>query len=135
MNKLLKQTLVCAGTLLLSMQVAAKPSSEAKEVRGIIDKVNTYWQTHNKPEVRSFWDNAAYHTGNMEAYFLTGNENYRAYSEAWAIHNEWKGAKERISLNGNILTVRVMNMYCSEIIRFVFRHISTFILFFRTTIR
>ena len=52
MNKLLKQTLVCAGTLLLSMQVAAKPSSEAKEVRGIIDKVNTYWQTHNKPEVR-----------------------------------------------------------------------------------
>ena len=43
MNKLLKQTLVCAGTLLLSMQVAAKPSSEAKEVRGIIDKVNTYW--------------------------------------------------------------------------------------------
>ncbi len=33
MNKLLKQTLVCAGTLLLSMQVAAKPSSEAKEVR------------------------------------------------------------------------------------------------------
>ena len=31
MNKLLKQTLVCAGTLLLSMQVAAKPSSEAKD--------------------------------------------------------------------------------------------------------
>ena len=95
MNKLLTQTLVCAGTLLLSMQVVAKPSSEAKEVRGIIDKVNTYWQTHNKPEVRSFWDNAAYHTGNMEAYFLTGNENYRAYSETWAIHNEWKGAKEK----------------------------------------
>lgn len=31
----------------------------------------------------------------MEAYFLTGNENYRAYSETWAIHNEWKGAKEK----------------------------------------
>ena len=29
----------------------------------------------------------------MEAYFLTGNEAYRAYSEAWAEHNEWKGAK------------------------------------------
>ena len=52
MNKLLKQTLVCAGTLLLSMQVVAKPSSEAKEVRGIIDKVNNYCQTHNRPEVR-----------------------------------------------------------------------------------
>ena len=35
MNKLLKQTLVCAGTLLLSMLVVAKPSSGAKEVRGI----------------------------------------------------------------------------------------------------
>ena len=34
MNKLLKQTLVCAGTLLLSMQVAAKPSSEAKGSTG-----------------------------------------------------------------------------------------------------
>lgn len=135
MNKLLKQTLVCAGTLLLSMQVAAKPSSEAKEVRGIIDKVNTYWQTHNKPEVRSFWDNAAYHTGNMEAYFLTGNENYRAYSETGLYTMNGREPRKRISLNGNTLTVRVMNMYCSEIIRFVFRHISTFILFFRTTIR
>ncbi len=57
MNKLLKQTLVCAGTLLLSMQVVAKPSSEAKEVRGIIDKVNTYWQApirHHVPKSPSF---------------------------------------------------------------------------------
>lgn len=95
MNKLAKQALLCAASLFLSMQVTAKPSSEAKEVRRIIDKVNTYWQTNNKPEVRSFWDNAAYHTGNMEAYFLTGNETYRAYSEAWARHNEWKGAKSQ----------------------------------------
>ncbi len=64
-----------------------------EDVRAIIHKVNTYWQTNNKPQVRSFWDNAAYHTGNMEAYFLTGNEEWRAYSEAWAEHNEWKGAK------------------------------------------
>ena len=56
MNKLLKQTLVCAGTLLLSMQVAAKPSSEAKEVRGIIDKVNTYWQTARSRSSRDWAD-------------------------------------------------------------------------------
>lgn len=68
-------------------------NDEAKEVRKIIDRVNQHWQAENKPEVRSFWDNAAYHTGNMEAYFLTGNEDYRKYSEAWAKHNEWKGAK------------------------------------------
>ena len=38
------------------------------EVKDIIRKVNTYWQTNNPAEVRSFWDNAAYHTGNMEVY-------------------------------------------------------------------
>lgn len=64
------------------------------DVIAMIDKVNTYWQQNNSPETRSFWDNAAYHTGNMEAYKLTAKEEYRAYSEAWAIHNEWKGAKE-----------------------------------------
>ncbi|MFP5439581.1 MAG: DUF2264 domain-containing protein [Bacteroidia bacterium] len=66
-----------------------------EQVRKIIDKVNTYWQTNNTPQTRSFWDNAAYHTGNMEAYMLTGNETYRNYSEAWAEYNQWKGAKEK----------------------------------------
>lgn len=73
----------------------AKSTSESQEVRNIIDKVNTYWQKNNKPQVRSFWDNAAYHTGNMEAYFLTGNPEYLAYSEAWANYNKWMGAKSR----------------------------------------
>ena len=94
MNKVWKKVLLGAGLLMMVLpMVAAKQNKEAQEVRKIIDKVNTYWQTNNKPEVRSFWDNAAYHTGNMEAYFLTGNEKYRAYSEAWANHNPWKGAK------------------------------------------
>ena len=30
-----------------------------------IIKVNNYWQAHNTPYVRSFWDHAAYHTGDM----------------------------------------------------------------------
>ena len=29
----------------------------------------------------------------MEAYFITKNDKYRKYSEAWAEKNEWKGAK------------------------------------------
>ena len=95
MNKLLRLSfwLHALIWLLVTQNATAKPSSGADEVRTIISKVNNYWQTHNKPEVRSFWDNAAYHTGNMEAYFLTGNEAWRAYSETWAAHNEWKGAK------------------------------------------
>ncbi|MBP8067083.1 MAG: glycoside hydrolase family 88 protein [Pedobacter sp.] len=67
------------------------PSKE--EVMATINKVNTYWQSTNKPEVRAFWDHAAYHTGNMEAYNLTKNEAYKKYSETWAIHNKWMGAK------------------------------------------
>lgn len=65
----------------------------AEEVLDIIRKVNDYWQLNNPVEVNAFWHPAAYHTGNMAAYEVTGNEGYKAYSEAWAEYNEWKGAK------------------------------------------
>jgi unsaturated rhamnogalacturonyl hydrolase len=68
------------------------PPGEA-DVTAIVHQVNQYWQSKNPPQNRSFWDVAAYHTGNMEAYFLTKNEEYRKYSEAWAAHNQWMGAK------------------------------------------
>ncbi len=61
----------------------------------IITKVNDYWQQNHKPEVRSFWDEAAYHTGNMEAYKLLGEARWLAYSDAWARHNLWQGAREK----------------------------------------
>ena len=62
------------------------------EVLDIIHRVNTYWQENNTPEVRPFWDNAAYHTGNMEVYFLTGNEEQLEYTKRWAEHNRYYGA-------------------------------------------
>ncbi len=71
--------------------VQTLPSKE--EVLSTINKVNTYWQSTNKPEVSAFWDHAAYHTGNMEAYNITKNEAYRKYSETWAAYNQWMGAK------------------------------------------
>lgn len=71
----------------------AQRTPSAKNVLQDIEKANAYWQTNNPKHGRAFWDHAAYHTGNMEAYFRTGNETYRQYSEAWAEHNEWKGAK------------------------------------------
>lgn len=67
--------------------------SSANEVKDIISKVNNYWQDNNKATDRAFWDVAAYHTGNMEAYDITKNEKYRTYSEEWARHNQWMGAK------------------------------------------
>ncbi|MBQ8988646.1 MAG: glycoside hydrolase family 88 protein [Prevotella sp.] len=72
-------------------------------VKEVIRKVNTYWQTNNPAEVRSFWDNAAYHTGNIEVYKLFKESGSRSlesvdkmldYSIRWAEHNNWKGATE-----------------------------------------
>ena len=60
----------------------------------IIEKVNNHWQSTHKPEVRAFWDDAAYFTGNMEVYKLTGNAKYLEYSDKWARHNKWSGATE-----------------------------------------
>ncbi|MDR3340378.1 MAG: DUF2264 domain-containing protein [Candidatus Symbiothrix sp.] len=68
-------------------------SQTKEEVIDIVHKVNTHWQSsHPEPDDAS-WHPAAYHTGNMAAYFVTGKEEYRAYSEKWAKKNEWKGAK------------------------------------------
>ena len=76
-----------------SMALQAKQWTTA-EVKDVIRKVNTYWQTNNPAEVRSFWDNAAYHTGNMEVYKLLKDKQMLNYSIRWAEHNHWKGATE-----------------------------------------
>ena len=64
-----------------------------REVIEIINKVNNYWQLNNPEHGNAFWHRAAYHTGNMAAYDVTGNQEFLDYSIAWAEHNEWKGAK------------------------------------------
>ncbi len=91
--KIKNLTLLSVCLVLMSASAGAAPTKESKQVRDIITKVNDHWQATNSPETRAFWDNAAYHTGNMEAYFLMGNDAWRDYSERWAEHNEWKGAK------------------------------------------
>ncbi len=76
-----------------SGRIVAGGDTSKDEVLGIINKVNRYWQDNNPPTGRAFWDNAAYHTGNMEVYALTKAEAYKNYSQAWAEHNQWKDAK------------------------------------------
>ncbi len=61
----------------------------------MITRVNNYWQQNHQPEVRAFWDEAAYHTGNMEACRLLGNARWLDYSTTWARHNRWMGAQEK----------------------------------------
>ena len=80
--------------LLLCMILPALLQARDKAgVIAIIEKVNDYWQKENPLPGNAFWHQAAYHTGNMAAYQVTGREEYRRYSEQWAEANEWKGAK------------------------------------------
>lgn len=89
MRKLLLLTL----TLLAAGSLQARPWTP-EQVRQVIRKVNTYWQQNNKAEVRAFWDNAAYHTGNIEVYKLMKDDSMLDYSIHWATHNQWQGATE-----------------------------------------
>jgi len=74
-----------------------RPDPKPLSTIEIITKVNDYWQSNRSPKVRSFWDEAAYHTGNMEAYRLLGQARWLAYSDEWARHNKWMGAREKDS--------------------------------------
>lgn len=47
----------------------SQSQTEEDEVLKIIRKVNDYWQKNYSPKVNAFWDNAAYHIGNMELIF------------------------------------------------------------------
>lgn len=78
----------CAG----NKQKTEAEESKAKVIE-IIEKVNSLWQSTHPEPANSFWHPAAYHTGNLAAYEVTGNDEYKKYSEAWAEKNEWKGAK------------------------------------------
>ena len=97
----MRKILFCVAAL-TALTIQAR-SWKGDEVKDVIKKVNTYWQTNNPAEVRSFWDNAAYHTGNMEVYKLFKESGDRSqesvdkmldYSIRWAEHNQWKGATE-----------------------------------------
>ena len=90
--------ILVVGAVFISTGIAAQSplNYSGQDVVDIIGKVNKYWQDTRPAEDNAFWHPAAYHTGNMEAYYVTGREEYRMYSEAWAQHNHWKGAKSDV---------------------------------------
>lgn len=76
-----------------SIEKASNIPQNKESILAIINKVNTHWQKTNPEQDRAFWNPAAYHTGNIEAYKVTGNQDFLEYSKAWAEKNEYKGAK------------------------------------------
>ncbi|QIL41435.1 glycoside hydrolase family 88 protein [Pedobacter sp. HDW13] len=88
--KLYRSIFVALCLALLSITGYAQSKDD---VLAKINLANQYWQANNKPQVRAFWDHAAYHTGNMELYALTQDNIYLKYSEDWAEYNQWMGAK------------------------------------------
>ncbi len=78
---------------ILSVTAIAQGLPDKEFVLTVIDKTNGYWQAHNNPLTRAFWNHATYHTGNMEVLRITGNGAYRKYSEKWAEYNNWIGTK------------------------------------------
>ena len=90
---------------------AEKKTGSSGEVIEMIHEVNGYWQMNHPEHGRSFWDNAAYHTGKSGLSIINGKELSRTIKPA-----------------GNTAMEKVTTMYFSEIIRFVFKPMLIYII-------
>ena len=93
MKKVLFYFFLIPGVFFAGCKQEQKPDKN-QEVLDIIAKVNNNWQTNHPEPKTAFWHEAAYHTGNMEAYKITGDTTYLNFSKKWAEHNKWQGATE-----------------------------------------
>ena len=93
MKKMKKTAILMFLLLTMTLHLQAREWNR-EQVADAITRVNAYWQKNNKAEVRSFWDNAAYHTGNMEVYKLLKDKAQLDYTRRWAYYNNWSGATE-----------------------------------------
>ncbi len=100
MNTLSLRTLLIALPVLFTVSGCTTPDSQPNQplpdsdaVLEKLTRANDYWQEENPEPGWAFWEHAAYHTGNMEAYFVTGDQDYLDYSLRWGERNDWMGAK------------------------------------------
>ncbi len=98
-NTPMKRILFFAVLTVVALTASAAKKKVKQEVKRqeptamqVLTMVNDHYQQTASPETRAFWDDAAYHTGNMEACRLTGNARWYEYSDKWARHNNWRGA-------------------------------------------
>lgn len=100
MNKLIINTIILLLFMISSISCTVNKKmlstgieNDVSTVIESIKKANDYWQSSHSEPGNAFWHCAAYHTGNIAAYEVTGIEDYKRYTQVWAEKNEWKGAK------------------------------------------
>ena len=77
---------------------------DAEKLVNLAKKVNDYWiktggntgsnatnYNHGHSVTSEFWAPSVFYTGNMEAYYLTGDENYTDYADRWGSNNIYNG--------------------------------------------
>lgn len=94
MNKIRLSLLAWLLTSLVTPVQSRDLQQRISEAMSMIRRANNYWQQRHRAEVSAFWDNAVYHTGNMEACRLMSEKAWLDYSLRWADHNRWMGATE-----------------------------------------
>lgn len=86
-----------------SYDEAEMPSGES--IVNLAKKINDYWiktggntgddatnYNHGHSITSEFWAPSVFYTGNMEAYYLTGDENYTDYAARWGSNNIYNGS-------------------------------------------
>lgn len=86
-------TILTVFLILATTSAPAAPARTLGEIKQVIHQANDRWQKQNRKHGDAFWIRAVYYVGNMNAYEITREPAYLRYSEAWAKHNQWKGAK------------------------------------------
>lgn len=94
-----KHLFIILGIFVWTQNSLSQYSTSKENIIEIIQKVNNNWIDNHPDPGNSFWDNAAYQTGNMEAFYLTGEKKFLRYAEKWAEQNQWQGATSNDTAN------------------------------------
>ncbi len=104
MKKTILFSILSGLVMLSSCSTLPKPA----QTLAVMEKVNNHWQEgHPITEAKAwkpyadyspFWQNAAYHTGNLAAWQVNKQEKWLNYTRTWAEGAQWMGATSNDTL-------------------------------------
>lgn len=87
---------------------------DGEQIVSLAQKINDYWirtggntgsdaanYNHGHSVSSEFWAPSVFYTGNMEAYYLTGDENYTDYANRWGSNNLYDGSAWNTNANSS----------------------------------